>query len=286
MVVATFEQRRARFGERLRDFREDAGLNGRDFAKALGDGWTQSKVSKLETGKQTPTEDDVIDWLQALDAPETVAEQVLDDLRRLRGDEVAWRRQIRNGQRRRQAQIAHLEENATVIRGLSTMCVPGLLQTPSYARCTFTSQADLHETAHDIDAAVRERLRRQQVLYQPNKRIEILLTELALLHPIAPPEDMGLQINRLVTVLDLPSVRLGILPATRQLPHVPQNTYWILDTLVLVENVTAELRINDPDQLAIYHRLTDRLWQSAAEADDARGILDKVASYYPRRSVS
>lgn len=286
MAVATFEQRRARFGERLRDFREQAGINGRDFAKILGDGWTQSKVSKLETGKQTPTEDDVVDWLHALDASEAILDQIVDDLRRLRGDEVAWRRQIRNGQRRRQAQIAYLEENATVIRGVSITCVPGLLQTANYARSMFASQAALHETAQDVDAAVRERLRRQQVLYQQEKRIEILVTELALLHPIAAPEDMAMQIDRLIMALDLPSLRFGILPAARQLAHVPLNTYWILDTQVLVENVTAELRINDPDQIATYHRLTDRLWRTAAEAEDARNILQKVASYYPRQSVS
>jgi transcriptional regulator with XRE-family HTH domain len=285
MAVATFEQRRARFGERLRDFREGAGINGREFAKALGEGWTQSKVSKLETGKQTPTEDDVVDWLHALDTPEAVTDQVLEDLRRLRGDEVAWRRQIRNGQRRRQAQIAHLEENAKVIRGVSITCVPGLLQTANYARCVFAGQADLHETARDVDAAVRERLRRQQVLYQQEKQIEILVTEMALLHPVAPPEDMTMQLDRLITALDLPSVRFGILPATRQLTYVPTNTYWILDTQVLVENVTAELRISDPDQLATYHRLTDELWRTAAEADEARDILKKVASYYPRQSV-
>lgn len=282
MSIATFEQRRARFGEQLRDFREDAGFNGRDFARELGEGWTQSKVSKLETGKQTPTEDDVVDWLQVLGTSDLVVDQVLEDLRRLRGDEVAWRRQLRNGHRRRQAQIAHLEDTSSVIRGASVTCVPGLLQTSNYARAMFATQAELHETHRDVDAAVQQRLRRQQVLYQSDKRIEILVTETALLHPIASPEDMAIQLDRLITAVDLPTVRFGVLAAARQLPHALLNTYWILDTHVFVETITAELRINDPDQLATYHRLTDRLWKIAAEGDDARGILRRIGGHYPR----
>src|SRR5438105_2090078 len=116
ITVATFEERRARFGERLRDFREQAGFNGREFAAALGEGWTQSKISKLETGKQTATEDDVLEWLRTLGASEPIMEQVLEDLRQLRVDQVGWRSQIRSGHRRRQAQIAHLEKHATRIR--------------------------------------------------------------------------------------------------------------------------------------------------------------------------
>jgi transcriptional regulator with XRE-family HTH domain len=286
MAVATFEQRRARFGERLRELREQAGFNGREFARILGEGWTQSRVSKLETGKQTASEEDVIEWLDAVGGSELIVEQLLEDLRRLRVDEVAWRRQIRNGQRKRQAQIAGLEENAGVIRGVSISCVPGLLQTADYARTMFSSQADLHDTDRDVDAAVLERLRRQQVLYQPDKRIEILIAETALLHPIAPPQDMATQIDRLGMALDLPTVRFGVLPATRRLPHVPLNGYWILDEQVLVESVTAELRITDPDQLATYHRLTDRLWTTAAEAEEAQALLRKLSQHYATQNTS
>ena len=41
-------------GVRLRDLRRDAALTGRQLARQCG--WQPSKVSKLEYGKQTPTE--------------------------------------------------------------------------------------------------------------------------------------------------------------------------------------------------------------------------------------
>lgn len=53
-----FQLARTSLGARLRELR--GGLTGRDLADRLG--WTQSTVSKLETGKQTATAEDLRDW--------------------------------------------------------------------------------------------------------------------------------------------------------------------------------------------------------------------------------
>ncbi|PRW61870.1 XRE family transcriptional regulator [Actinopolyspora mortivallis] len=255
-------------------------MNGRDFSYALGEGWTQSKVSKLETGRQTATDSDVVDWLHACGASEPVVQRVLDELRELRVEEVTWRRQLRGGHQGRQSQIARLEQHATRIRGLSTALVPGLVQTANYARAVFTTQSDLHGTERDPDEAVRERLRRQEVLYEPDKRIDILITESALLHSVVPPADMIAQLDRLNTILALPNLRMGILPAGRTLPHTPIHGFWILDDHVLVENITAELRITDPDQIGVYETLADQLWSAADVGNDASAILQRLTELY------
>ncbi|MFD1052446.1 Scr1 family TA system antitoxin-like transcriptional regulator [Kibdelosporangium lantanae] len=39
--------------------------------------------------------------------------------------------------------------------------------------------------------------------------------------------------------------------------------YWIVDDAVYVEHVAGELRIDDEEQVAVYNRLTDRLWRAA-----------------------
>lgn len=54
---------------------------------------------------------------------------------------------------------------------------------------------------------------------------------------------------------------------------MPWHVYWIVDDVVLIETITDELRIYDPEHLTIYNILTDRLWTAAAEGDDARAIL-------------
>ncbi|MEV4083237.1 helix-turn-helix domain-containing protein [Nonomuraea fuscirosea] len=68
-------------GVRLRDLRRDAGLTGRRLAALCG--WVPSKVSKIELGKQVPTEDDIRDWCVACQHLSLVRARHPDDGRRL-----------------------------------------------------------------------------------------------------------------------------------------------------------------------------------------------------------
>lgn len=271
--MSSFQKRRLEFGDRLRRLRERTGMAGKDFAAALG--WHPSKVSKIELGKQTATDSDVVAWLDAAGAAESVVQHMRDDLRELRIEQMSWRRQVRAGHRAKQEEIAASERAARTIRAVDTAAVPGLLQTPDYAREIFATQASLLEVPNDVDDAVRARMQRQQVLYEPDRTIEILVAEAAVLHPIAPAPVMAAQIHRLIATIGLPNVRFGIIPAGTVLPHVLWHGYWIVDRVVLVENISAEVRITDPEQVAIYERLTNRLWAIAVEDDHARELLTR-----------
>lgn len=271
--MSSFQKRRLEFGDRLRRLRERTGMAGKDFAAALG--WHPSKVSKIELGKQTATDSDVVAWLDAVGASESVVQQMRDELRELRIEQMSWRRQVRAGHRAKQEEIAASERAARTIRAVDTAAVPGLLQTPDYAREIFATQASLLEVPNDVDDAVRARMQRQQVLYEPDRTIEILVAEAAVLHPIAPAPVMAAQIHRLIATIGLPNVRFGVIPAGTVLPHVLWHGYWIVDRVVLVENISAEVRITDPEQVAIYERLTDRLWAVAVEDGHARELLTR-----------
>ncbi|SDY61908.1 hypothetical protein SAMN05216215_10314 [Saccharopolyspora shandongensis] len=158
--------------------------------------------------------------------------------------------------------------------------MPGLLQAADYARAVFRIQAELLQAPDsDIEASVRVRLQRQQVLYQ-GKEIELIVSQHALQHPVAPPDAMLGQLDRLVSAVDIPGLRFGVLPAFRRLPNITMNGFTMFDDLVQVEHVSAELTIDDPEQVAIYHRLMDRLWLVACEGDEARAILHQLAAEY------
>lgn len=274
--MTAFEERRLEFADQLRQRRERAGSTGTELADALG--WTNSKVSKIERGRQTPTDSDLMAWLDALGTPEDEVAALRDQLRGLRVEQLSWRRQVREGHRRRQQQDLADEQAATTIRAVDTAAVPGLLQTPDYARWIFQSQAALLGTStSDLDDAVRVRMQRQNVLYDPGKTIKILMTESALANPVCPPEVLLGQLDRLTTAIGLPNVEFRILPTGQTVPHVLWHGYWIVDDVVQIETVTDEHTIRDPDQVAIYNALTDRLWDRATEGDDARAILTRQA---------
>src|SRR5262249_54367642 len=160
----------------LRKRREHAGLTGIELAEALD--WTNSEVSEIERGRQRPTDSDLLAWLDALDTPENEVAALREQLRGLRVEQLTWRRQVREGHRQRQQQDLVDEQTATTIRAVDTAAVPGLLQTPDYARWIFQSQAALLGTStSDLDDAVRVRMQRQNVRYSSEKTIKILMTE-------------------------------------------------------------------------------------------------------------
>lgn len=219
------EHRRQAF-ERLRILRERAGSSGRDFAEMLG--WAPSKVSKIETGKQAPTDADLTTWLRAAFAEEQL-DDLTDELRNLPIEYSSWRRQLRVGYPGRQEEAQRVERDATTIRAVEFDGIPGQVQIPEYARWIFTLHAELQQTSRDIDQAVTARMARQTVLYDPAKRVEVLVAEAALRYPTVPPDVMRAQLDRLGSLIRLPNVRIGLLPLNRRMPYMPMHGYLLID---------------------------------------------------------
>jgi hypothetical protein len=117
-------------------------------------------------------------------------------------------------------------------------------------------------------------------LYSGGKQIDILVAEAALLNPIAPADVMLGQLHRLMGTIGIPNVRFGVLPARRRLPYWPTEGYWMVDDLVIVEWLGTEEQVIDPDQVAVYHEVTDLLWTAAAEGDEARSLLLRLSDEY------
>jgi transcriptional regulator with XRE-family HTH domain len=270
------DKRRLQFGDRLRELRKQAGFaTGKAFAEHIS--WVASKVSRLENGQQMPSDADVQAWLAAVNASASEAAAVRDELLELRLEQDSWRRQLRTGHTRRQEYSADIERDARSIIFVEFYLVPGLVQTAEYARAVFTAGAELLQTPRDTEEAVRARMKRQEVLYDPSKQIEILLAEAALRYPISSPTVMAAQLDRLQGLAGIEHVRLGVIPLNTQLSAVPMHGYVIVDDLVLVEVTHTELTAVDPADVALYRRLTAKLWDAAVEGEAARRILVQLS---------
>jgi transcriptional regulator with XRE-family HTH domain len=101
------------------------------------------------------------------------------------------------------------EARATVIKIFDLAVVPGLLQTPEYARALFTAGR-----VEDIEAAVETRMARQAILTKPNPPVVwILLDETVLVRTsIGGPEVVRAQLAHLLEVGELPHVTIRIVP--------------------------------------------------------------------------
>jgi transcriptional regulator with XRE-family HTH domain len=276
--VSTPDLRRLALGDQLRLLRESARTSGKELAEQLH--WQASKISKIERGRQTVTDSDIVAISAALGLSAETTEALRDEGRAIRLDEAKWRGRLQRegGHQTIQQAVSVAEGDARVIRGFSLGLLPGLVQTAEYARTVFTTLAELYESPRDIDAAVAARLDRQHVLYDSQKQIELLMTETALRHPLAPRAVMLAQLDRLLTVQGLPALRLGIVPANRPLGTVVQHSFSIKDDIVTVELAHTEVATREPADIELYNRLADRLWSVAVEGEQARALLTSVAA--------
>jgi transcriptional regulator with XRE-family HTH domain len=272
--VSSFQRAREALGLRLRELRRDARLTGRQLAESQA--WHPSKISKIENGKQTPTEADLEAWARACGGP-TLVPELTASLRTLETHYVAYRRMFRSGMTSRQRALADLEAGASFIRNFETVVVPGLLQTPEYARYRLAEGIEQDGSPDDLDDAVAARLQRQQQLYRTGKRFHFVLSETALRVRLCPPEVMAGQLDRLVTLSTMPTVRFGVIPFEVAYPVAPLHGFWLFDDrAVLVENLTAELNLTQPSEVAAYLRIFATFAEMARYGSEARVVLTRA----------
>ncbi|MFJ8309804.1 MULTISPECIES: helix-turn-helix domain-containing protein [unclassified Streptomyces] len=269
-----FQSARVALGARLRELRTEAGLNGKDIAARLG--WARSKVSRLENGKQTATADDLDAWAHAAGAPGQ-ADDLKSRLRGLESQQRSWRRQLSAGHRPVQDRYVVEYRGTATVRGYEATVIPGLFQTPDYARHVLAQNAELMQSPRDTDAAVQARMKRQEVLYEAGKLFRVLIWEGALHALICPRDVMAGQLDRLVGLIGMSTVGLGIVPFGAPLKMTPKHGFWIFDEeRVIVETINTELQFESDDDVALYGRVWDGLNEAAAYGLPAHRLIARA----------
>ena len=121
-------------GERLRAVREQAGMSGLDLARALGPGWRQPKVSRIENGQQLPSADEIRAWAAAVG---TDAAPLLALHGKAAAEYGPFKDRIAGagGPAAFQDELRALETSCTrLLAEYQPALVPGLLQTAAFMR--------------------------------------------------------------------------------------------------------------------------------------------------------
>jgi transcriptional regulator with XRE-family HTH domain len=269
-VSSTAHQAKEALGHRLRDLRKDAGLAGTQLSRLAG--WHSSKVSKIEYGKQTPSEEDLRTWCHHCGASDQLADLVAA-VRGIEGMYVEWRRRLRTGTTRRQQKAISLEAETGLMRWYEPVLVPGILHTAEYATALLERFIEFSEIPNDLESGVATRMRRQQILYTGDHRFHFILAEQALHTMVGDARVMTGQLDRLLTVLGLPRVSLGICPMDAAY-LTPTNQFIMFDDRVVqVETVSAELSVTQPREIALYEKCFQRLAQLALYGEHAKALI-------------
>ncbi|MEJ8661256.1 helix-turn-helix domain-containing protein [Streptomyces sp. MS1.AVA.4] len=270
---------REALGARLRGFRKDAGfVSGRAFAVATG--WQESKVSRIENGKQNASEEDIRIWCQTTGHQADLVDLVatahhIDEMW------MDWRRQLQAGAENRQKKSLPLYRKTKVFRIWEPTTIWGTIQTADYAEDIFDQVMNFYETPADTEAAVAKRLERQKYLYEGSRIFNVLLGEQALYSNHGGSEVMRAQLDRLLAVMALPRLSLGIVPRSAPLAlWIGHGFSMFDDKLVMVETYSAEMSVTQPREIELYRKAFELHRQAAVYGQNARALILSAIAHF------
>jgi transcriptional regulator with XRE-family HTH domain len=271
-------QRRNDLAETLRSIRKQAGLTGERLASRCN--MSQSKISKIETGKIVPSVLDVELMLRALQAPADLVDEVVATARLANTEFHDVRSLLRKGLEKKQRELAGLESAAKELFYFLPAMITALLSTPEYIRVSLA-----HSSA-DTSNALARKLECQAVLYDQSKSFTFILGESAVRWALCPPAVMALQVDRLLSLSRLPNVQIGVLPLSAQIPRGPMNTFTIYDDhLVTAETFSGAIIMRDPRDIAFHLQLFGLFKSCAVFGDDARYHLGEWSGAFRQPSL-
>ncbi|MFE0892068.1 helix-turn-helix domain-containing protein [Streptomyces rochei] len=266
------QERMKALGARLRGLRAEAGLTGAVLAQRAGVG--QPTVSKVENGRMMPsvevmrrlsralgldesTDRELRDLLDAVEAAPDAAEASSDD-EALAGTTVD-----------------EAVRSARLVRSFQCVVLPAMLQSAEYARHVFESAPN--STPEAVGRAVASRVERQSVLYEPGRESSFVLTEAVLRTWPGSPALMLAQLDRLLAVDSLTTVRIGVIPWHRAVPVMPRHGFTLCDRgAVVVESFRGERVVDDSAEVAAYEETFSRFEGAAIFGAEARELLLRV----------
>jgi transcriptional regulator with XRE-family HTH domain len=257
--------------------REATGMTGVAFAQRLG--WHQTRLSKIETGRQFPTTDDIAAWAHAAGAEPGA---LLDQRERARAEHQSWAEQYRRAgsAAAKQASIGGRYESAAHVAKFQPVMIPSQIQTYQYAAELLRAPSGpgaFGASEDDIERMAEARMARQQVLYKPGKRIEVVILEAALRTRLVSPAAMAGQLDRMLALTGLTALDLGIIPAATIVPVYPTSGFVIFDSdVVVVETLGGEDEINDSDEVTKYVEWFGLLYRAAVHGREAAGLIRAV----------
>ncbi|MFF4308508.1 helix-turn-helix domain-containing protein [Streptomyces sp. NPDC001507] len=262
--------------ERLRGLRKEAGLTITELADRCG--WHHSKTSRIENAVTAPTANDIRQWCAATGAKSQAQDIVVQSVN-AESLYREWRHQTRRGLTRLQEETGKLFRSTELFRVYSSTLVPGLLQTEGYAAGVLAASARFRQLPDDDSAqAARARVERSRIIHDPGRRFVLVVEESVLHCQMTDVDSMAAQLGYLLTAGAIPTVSLGIIPASACMrSQWPRETFHVYDDkLVSVELVSARMRINQPSEIDLYVRAFEELRGMAVYGAEARALIVKA----------
>ncbi|WP_046468855.1 helix-turn-helix domain-containing protein [Allosalinactinospora lopnorensis] len=260
-------------GAELRSLRNTRHLSLRHVATQLG--WQPSRLSRIETGKQGITTEDVASLLVIYGVTGEERERLLAKTER--ADEPnLWEVQGPLSQESRT--LIQIEPAATSILNFQPLLIPGLLQTPDYTRVVMKACGVSEE---DAEIRVAARMSRQAILSREKPpAFDVILDECALRRIVGSPKTMARQLRHLIEATERPNVNLWVLRYSVGAHTGLDGAFALFDfakdgPVVYLDHKISGLFLEKPEQVAFFRSEADRLKSVALTQQES---VDTVAA--------
>ncbi|MDQ2882160.1 MAG: helix-turn-helix domain-containing protein [Actinomycetota bacterium] len=264
----------------LRKLRMAAGLSQAQVAQAVG--MSESKIGKQEKAKIGIYPKDLRKLLDLYGVTDQRRGELLDAARHAkeRGALYVY------GSRKLPVDLKtwlDFESEASAILIYQPLVIPGLLQTPEYAR------AIIHATGIDLSEAeihglVSNRMARQELLSRTSPiKLHTILEQSVLARHFGHDSDLVRQLHYLLETVDRGNITIQIIPTDAGL-HTGLNgpfnmlTYDDKPSLIHLESKVSNLFLDEEEQIQAYKRTWDELCALAYSMEKSVDFISAIAT--------
>jgi transcriptional regulator with XRE-family HTH domain len=272
---------RIALGGQLRRLREDRGISREAAGEAIRG--SHAKISRLELGRVGFKERDIADLLTLYGITAADERDAFLTLARQANSPGWWHRYADLLPSWFETYLG-LEQSAAVIRTYESQFVPGLLQTPDYARAVIKLSHG-HESAEEIERRVDLRMRRQEILSRADEppTLWVVIDEASLRRPIGGTPVLRGQLERLIEAADRPDVTMQLLPyhvgghaaagGPFTILRFPQPD---LPDIVYLEQLTSALYLDKRQDVERYLAVMDQITIQSDPPDQTPRLLSDL----------
>jgi len=266
-------------GAELRELRDAKKLTTREVAKHLG--WSASTVSRTENGMRNISSEDVAALLVLYGVTGKERDRLLALARE--SDQPGWWETQHPGLPSQLTALIGFESQATQIVDVELILMPGLLQTPEYARAMLDAAS---VPGLQAETRVATRLGRQALLSRPAPPEYLaIVDESVLRRPVGGKAVMAEQIRHMCRATERPNVAVQVIPYDLGAHAGLSGSYVLLEfakarTIVHLEHKRSSLFLDEPDDIAPFVATVDTLRNVALDPIRSIECLKSLAVEY------
>ena len=246
-------------------------------------GWSQSTVSRIETGKRNASPDEVIAMLALYGVKGPERERLLSMARD--ADRSTWLETHQDRITNQAITLAQYESEAVELTLFDLILVPGLLQTVTYTRAMMNAGG---VPVANIEPRVQQRMDRQRVLDQANPPyVRSILDEAVLHRRIGGKRVMAEQLRHLLAMAERPYIDLHVIPFDHG-GHTGVAGAFVLarfehgEPIVHVENLRSGLFLDERANVEPYENAVASMTAVALDPAASAKMVEEALARYER----